>query len=150
MNTKYIGSKIIACDLFLSCAASTPLAKPDFAGLRPHPGRLSLRRFRRDCLHYRIASALHSTDLPLSVCAGARASKSPQLPSGHLEMPDRRHAALCLENVSRSLAVPSGRAGPLTANYLTFRIDLQCGPRDPQKQPVLDDTGDGLDDRGEL
>jgi hypothetical protein len=53
MNTKYIGSKIIAYDLFLSCAASSPLAKSDFAGFQPHPGWLSLRLFRREFLYYR-------------------------------------------------------------------------------------------------
>jgi len=89
MNTKYIGSKIIDCDLFLSCAASSPLAKPDFAGLQPHPGRLSLRRFRRECLYYRNAPAKHSTDPTVSVIAFAGADESRWLPSGHLRMPDR-------------------------------------------------------------
>jgi hypothetical protein len=65
-------------------------------------------------------------------------------------MPDRHYAALCLGNVSRSLAVPSFQAGSLAAHDLTFRIDLQCGPRDAEKQPVLDDTGDGFDGGGEL
>jgi hypothetical protein len=78
MNTKYIGSKIIDCDLFLLCAASSPLAKLGFAGLQPHPGRLSLRRFRRDCLCYRNAPALHSTDATLSDFAGARAGETPR------------------------------------------------------------------------
>jgi hypothetical protein len=57
MNTKYIGSKTIDCDLFLSCAASSPLAKSDFAGLQPHPSRMSLRCFHHDCLYDKHRSA---------------------------------------------------------------------------------------------
>src|SRR5215207_5445980 len=33
---------------------------------------------------------------------------------------------------------------------MAFFIDLQCDPRDPEEQPVLDDTGDGFDGGGEL
>src|SRR5215212_4969334 len=99
MNTKYIGSKIIACDLFLSCAAPSPLAKSDFAGFQPHPGRLSLRLFRREVLSYRNALARHSTDAKLSMIS-ARAGETPWLHFGQFETPEHRDATLCLRNVS--------------------------------------------------
>ena len=38
----------------------------------------------------------------------------------------------------------------LPAHHLTIWIDLQCGPRDPEKQSMLDDAGDGFDGGGEM
>src|SRR5215213_11824993 len=102
MNTKYIGSKIIDCVLFLSCAASSPLAKFDFAGFQPHPGRLSLRLFRREFLSYRNAPALHSTDPRLGNSAAARAGETARLHFGQFKLPERRDATLCIRNVSPS------------------------------------------------
>jgi hypothetical protein len=98
MNTKYIGSKIIDCDLFLSWTASSPLAKSDFAGFQPHPGRLSLRLFGREFLPYRNAPARHSTDPTLSAVS-VRAGETSGQHSGQFETPERRNATRCLRNV---------------------------------------------------
>jgi len=94
MNTKYIGSKIIDCDLFLSCAATSPLAKSDFAGFRPHPGRLSLRLFRREFLSYWNALARHSSDPKLSRIAAAKAAETSWLLFRQFETPERYDATL--------------------------------------------------------
>jgi hypothetical protein len=106
MNTKYIGSKIIDCDLFLSCAAAPPLAKFDFAGFQPHPGRISLRLFRREFLSYWNALARRSSDPKLSRIAAAMAGEMSWLHFRQFETPERRDATLCLQNVSVSPQVP--------------------------------------------
>jgi hypothetical protein len=75
-----------------------PQAKSDFAGFQPHPGRLSLRLFRRDVLSYRIAPARHPTDPTLNMIS-ARDGETSWQRFGQFETPERRNATLCLRNV---------------------------------------------------
>ena len=130
-------------------AASSPLAKSDFAGFQPHPGRLSLRLFRHEVLSYRNALAPHSTDAKLSMIA-ARAGEASWPHFAQFAMPQRREAALSLRNVSRSSQVPWLLCSPLPMHELTILIDLQCGPRDAEEQPMLDDAWDGFYGGSEL
>src|SRR5918993_4186519 len=66
------------------------------------------------------------------------------------QAPERRHAALRLRNVYTLPPVPRVQIGPLPARQVAHCIDLQCGPGDPKKEPVLDDAGDSLDGGGEV